>query len=124
MENGYPEIKNGNPVYLGVPLLLRRLLKKGGVIITRSTLIVFLFHKMLSKFLLIFGIKYVFDIDFLMRTQLRTVQARIIGFREHIFTGSHGAVGAAMADAEWTFGTICQRFLAGLGARMHYGHLG
>lgn len=52
----------------------------------------------------------------------RTVQARIIGFREHIFTGSHGAVGAAMADAEWTFGTICQRFLAGLGARMHYGH--
>ena len=24
----------------------------------------------------------------------RTVQARIIGFREHIFTGSHGAVGA------------------------------
>ena len=76
----------------------------------------------------------------------RTVQARIIGFREHIFTGSHGAVGllqlravaarttcvppvnfgvegAAMADAEWTFGTICQRFLAGLGARMHYGSL-
>eukprot|EP00434_Breviolum_minutum_P020699 symbB.v1.2.018253.t1/scaffold1449.1/size118046/4 len=52
----------------------------------------------------------------------RTVQARIIGFREHIFTGSQGAVGAAMADAEWTFGTICQRFLAGLGARMHYGH--
>ena len=30
MENGYPEIKNGNPVYLGVPLLFRRLLKKGG----------------------------------------------------------------------------------------------
>ena len=29
-----------------------------------------------------------------------------------------------MADAEWTFGTICQRFLAGLGARMHYGPLG
>ncbi|CAJ1449626.1 unnamed protein product, partial [Effrenium voratum] len=55
-------------------------------------------------------------------TDRRTVQARIIGFREHIFTGSHGAVGAAMADAEWTFGTICQRFLAGLGARMHYGH--
>eukprot|EP00913_Durusdinium_trenchii_P025537 g23968.t1 len=56
------------------------------------------------------------------RSVARTVQARIIGFREHIFTGSHGAVGAAMADAEWTFGTICQRFLAGLGARMHYGH--
>ena len=30
MENGNPEIKNGNPVYLGVPLLFRRLLKKGG----------------------------------------------------------------------------------------------
>lgn len=52
----------------------------------------------------------------------RTVQSRIIGFREFIFTGAQGAVGAAMADAEWTFGTICQRFLAGLGARMHYGH--
>ena len=39
MENGHPEIKNGNPVYLGVPLLFRRLLKKGGgIIITRSTL--------------------------------------------------------------------------------------
>eukprot|EP00931_Biecheleriopsis_adriatica_P048772 TRINITY_DN28182_c0_g1_i1.p1 TRINITY_DN28182_c0_g1~~TRINITY_DN28182_c0_g1_i1.p1 ORF type:complete len:2018 (+),score=352.66 TRINITY_DN28182_c0_g1_i1:636-6056(+) len=52
----------------------------------------------------------------------RTVKARIIGFRENIFTGCQGAVGAAMADAEWTFGTVCQRFLAGLGARMHYGH--
>eukprot|EP00928_Gymnodinium_smaydae_P011914 TRINITY_DN14356_c0_g1_i3.p1 TRINITY_DN14356_c0_g1~~TRINITY_DN14356_c0_g1_i3.p1 ORF type:complete len:2685 (-),score=593.20 TRINITY_DN14356_c0_g1_i3:98-8152(-) len=52
----------------------------------------------------------------------RKVEARIIGFREHIFTGRHGAVGEAMADAEWSFGTICQRFLAGLGARMHYGH--
>eukprot|EP00930_Biecheleria_cincta_P038802 TRINITY_DN26670_c0_g1_i1.p1 TRINITY_DN26670_c0_g1~~TRINITY_DN26670_c0_g1_i1.p1 ORF type:complete len:2544 (-),score=362.33 TRINITY_DN26670_c0_g1_i1:96-7727(-) len=52
----------------------------------------------------------------------RTTQSRIIGFREFIFTGTQGAVGAAMADAEWTFGTICQRFLAGLGARMHYGH--
>ena len=30
MENGNPEIKNGNPVYLGVPLLFRRLLKNGG----------------------------------------------------------------------------------------------
>ena len=38
MENGNPEIKIGNPVYLGVPLLFRRLLKKGGFIITRSTL--------------------------------------------------------------------------------------
>ena len=31
MENGNPEIKNGNPVYLGVPLWFRRFLKKGGV---------------------------------------------------------------------------------------------
>jgi len=51
-----------------------------------------------------------------------TVRARIIGFREFIFTESHGAVGSVMASAEWSFGTICQRFLAGLGARMHYGH--
>ncbi|CAK8997190.1 unnamed protein product [Durusdinium trenchii] len=51
-----------------------------------------------------------------------TVTARIIGFREFIFTESHGAVGSVMASAEWSFGTICQRFLSGLGARMHYGH--
>ncbi|CAL1138087.1 unnamed protein product [Cladocopium goreaui] len=51
-----------------------------------------------------------------------TVRARIIGFREFIFTESHGAVGSVMASAEWSFGTICQRFLSGLGARMHYGH--
>lgn len=55
-------------------------------------------------------------------TDRKCVQARIIGFREHIFTERHGAVGAALAQAEWTFGTIIQRFLSGLGARMHYGH--
>eukprot|EP00929_Paragymnodinium_shiwhaense_P059585 TRINITY_DN29837_c0_g1_i1.p1 TRINITY_DN29837_c0_g1~~TRINITY_DN29837_c0_g1_i1.p1 ORF type:complete len:1248 (+),score=277.75 TRINITY_DN29837_c0_g1_i1:240-3983(+) len=55
-------------------------------------------------------------------TDRRKVSARIIGFREHIFTGKHGTVGTAMADAEWSFGTMCQRFLAGLGTRMHYGH--
>jgi len=55
-------------------------------------------------------------------TDRTTVRARIIGFREFIFTESHGAVGSVMASAEWSFGTICQRFLAGLGARMHYGH--
>lgn len=52
----------------------------------------------------------------------REVTARIIGFRENIYTGRHGTVGSAMADAEWAFGTIVQRFLAGLGNRMHYGH--
>jgi len=52
----------------------------------------------------------------------RFVSARIIGFREFIFTEYHGEVGAIMASAEWSFGTICQRFLSGLGARMHYGH--
>jgi hypothetical protein len=69
-----------------------------------------------------------FKVPFVLRrfqpsgTDRRSVQARIIGFREHIFTGRHGTVGKAMADAEWTFGTINQRFLAGIGARMHYGH--
>merc|ERR1719160_1850659 len=52
----------------------------------------------------------------------RCVQARIIGFREFIYTEHHSTVGSIMAAAEWSFGTICQRFLAGLGARMHYGH--
>mmetsp|Transcript_61949 Transcript_61949/g.191995 ORF Transcript_61949/g.191995 Transcript_61949/m.191995 type:complete len:1242 (+) Transcript_61949:535-4260(+) len=51
-----------------------------------------------------------------------SVSARIIGFREFIFTERHGTVGNIMASSEFSFGTICQRFLAGLGARMHYGH--
>ena len=33
MENGNPRNKSGNPVYLGVPLLFRRLLKKGGLLL-------------------------------------------------------------------------------------------
>jgi hypothetical protein len=50
------------------------------------------------------------------------MRARIIGFREHIFTRSHGLVGKIMADAEWTFGTLVQRLLGFLNVRMHYGH--
>lgn len=50
------------------------------------------------------------------------LQARIIGFREHIFTREHGLVGQIMADAEWTFGTLVQRLLEFLTVRMHYGH--
>jgi len=52
----------------------------------------------------------------------RLVKFRILGFREFIFTEHHGAVGGIMASAESSFGTICQRFLAGLDVRMHYGH--
>jgi len=49
--------------------------------------------------------------------------ARLVGFREFIFTGLHGAVGNSHALAEWVFGTIYQRFMTGaLGMRMHYGH--
>jgi hypothetical protein len=57
--------------------------------------------------------------DFEHRLALR---ARIIGFREHIFTRSHGLVGTIMADSEWTFGTLVQRLLGFLNVRMHYGH--
>eukprot|EP00931_Biecheleriopsis_adriatica_P075897 TRINITY_DN4966_c0_g1_i1.p1 TRINITY_DN4966_c0_g1~~TRINITY_DN4966_c0_g1_i1.p1 ORF type:complete len:2275 (-),score=375.89 TRINITY_DN4966_c0_g1_i1:31-6855(-) len=49
-------------------------------------------------------------------------RCRYLGFREHIFTGRDGAVGKCHAAAEWTFGTIYQRFLSGMGTRMHYGH--
>jgi len=48
--------------------------------------------------------------------------ARYLGFREFIFTGREGTVGKCHAAAEWTFGTIYQRFLSGIGTRMHYGH--
>mmetsp|Transcript_22121 Transcript_22121/g.42187 ORF Transcript_22121/g.42187 Transcript_22121/m.42187 type:complete len:1544 (-) Transcript_22121:320-4951(-) len=49
--------------------------------------------------------------------------ARLVGFREFIFTGLHGAVGNSHALAEWVFGTIYQRFMTGaMGMRMHYGH--
>eukprot|EP00927_Polykrikos_kofoidii_P042280 TRINITY_DN36151_c0_g2_i1.p1 TRINITY_DN36151_c0_g2~~TRINITY_DN36151_c0_g2_i1.p1 ORF type:complete len:1313 (+),score=150.57 TRINITY_DN36151_c0_g2_i1:470-3940(+) len=49
-------------------------------------------------------------------------RCRYIGFREFIFTGREGSVGECHAAAEFTFGTIYQRFLSFLGARMHYGH--
>ena len=51
-----------------------------------------------------------------------TSRTRMIGFREHIFTGSHGVCGDINAVAEWSFGTIIQRVQAALGVRMHYGH--
>jgi len=49
-------------------------------------------------------------------------RCRYLGFREYIFTGREGTVGKCHASAEWTFGTIYQRFLSGMGTRMHYGH--
>jgi hypothetical protein len=49
-------------------------------------------------------------------------RCRYLGFREYIYTGREGTVGKCHAAAEWTFGTINQRFLSGLGIRMHYGH--
>ncbi|CAJ1407050.1 unnamed protein product [Effrenium voratum] len=49
-------------------------------------------------------------------------RCRYLGFREHIYTGREGTVGKCHAAAEWTFGTIYQRFLSGMGTRMHYGH--
>jgi len=49
-------------------------------------------------------------------------RCRYLGFREFIFTGREGTVGKCHASAEWTFGTIYQRFLSGMGTRMHYGH--
>lgn len=49
-------------------------------------------------------------------------RCRYLGFREYIYTGREGTVGKCHAAAEWTFGTIYQRFLSGMGIRMHYGH--
>ncbi len=49
-------------------------------------------------------------------------RGRFLGFREHIFTGRDGTVGAKHANADFTFGTIYQRSLATLGACMRYGH--
>lgn len=51
-----------------------------------------------------------------------TPRCRYLGFREFIFTAREGTVGKCHASAEWTFGTIYQRFLSGMGTRMHYGH--
>eukprot|EP00931_Biecheleriopsis_adriatica_P082853 TRINITY_DN5633_c0_g1_i3.p1 TRINITY_DN5633_c0_g1~~TRINITY_DN5633_c0_g1_i3.p1 ORF type:complete len:2802 (+),score=428.80 TRINITY_DN5633_c0_g1_i3:55-8460(+) len=50
------------------------------------------------------------------------VTMRVIGFREHVYTRTHGLMGKITADAEWTFGTATQRFLQFMGVRMHYGH--
>eukprot|EP00931_Biecheleriopsis_adriatica_P011650 TRINITY_DN11272_c0_g1_i1.p1 TRINITY_DN11272_c0_g1~~TRINITY_DN11272_c0_g1_i1.p1 ORF type:complete len:2747 (-),score=476.15 TRINITY_DN11272_c0_g1_i1:166-8406(-) len=50
------------------------------------------------------------------------VTARLIGFREHIFTVAHGVCGDINAVAEWCFGTSIQRVQTWLGVRMHYGH--
>jgi len=47
---------------------------------------------------------------------------RIIGFREHIFSASTGAVAQFAASNEFVFGTLVQRFMTGLGVRFHYGH--
>ena len=48
---------------------------------------------------------------------------RIVGFREHIFSNSSGAVGQFAAATEFTFGTIVQRvFSVPLHTRFHYGH--
>lgn len=69
-----------------------------------------------------------FKVPFVMRQMedprgdRRRLAARILGFRETIFTREHSAVGEAMAGSEWTFGTIFQRSLDFLGVRMHYGH--
>jgi hypothetical protein len=51
-----------------------------------------------------------FKVPFVMRQMLdprgdrRRLAARILGFRETIFTREHSAVGEAMAGSEWTFG--------------------
>jgi hypothetical protein len=50
------------------------------------------------------------------------VAKRIYGFRENIFTLTHGIIGDMNAVSEWSFGTITQRVAAWLGVRMHYGH--
>jgi len=70
-----------------------------------------------------------FKVPYILRTfmpldkQDRTApNCRYLGFREYIYTGREGTVGKCHAAAEWTFGTITQRFLSGMGMRMHYGH--
>ena len=48
---------------------------------------------------------------------------RLIGFREHIFSQSGGAVAALAASSEFVFGTMSQRFMSyPLHVRFHYGH--
>lgn len=48
---------------------------------------------------------------------------RIVGCREHIFTGSNGANAAFAAASEFSFSTILQRFMTyPMCVRFHYGH--
>ena len=50
-------------------------------------------------------------------------RVRIVGFREHIFSESGGAVASFSANNEFVFGTMVQRFLTWpLCVRFHYGH--
>ena len=50
-------------------------------------------------------------------------RVRIVGFREHIFSESGGAVAHFAANNEFVFGTMVQRFLTWpLCVRFHYGH--
>jgi len=50
-------------------------------------------------------------------------RVRIVGFREHIFSESGGAVANFSANNEFVFGTMVQRFLTWpLCVRFHYGH--
>ena len=52
-----------------------------------------------------------------------TGNVRIIGFREHIFSESGGAVANFAASNEFVFGTMVQRFMTWpLCVRFHYGH--
>jgi len=70
-----------------------------------------------------FKVPYVLRLFMPLDKRDRTAtRCRYLGFREHIFTGREGTVGKCHASAEWTFGTIYQRFLSGMGTRMHYGH--
>mmetsp|Transcript_124845 Transcript_124845/g.324298 ORF Transcript_124845/g.324298 Transcript_124845/m.324298 type:complete len:2327 (-) Transcript_124845:162-7142(-) len=70
-----------------------------------------------------FKVPYVLRLFMPLDQEDRTaVRCRFLGFREHIYTGREGMVGKCYAAAEWTFGTIYQRFLSGMGMRMHYGH--
>eukprot|EP00966_Prymnesium_polylepis_P112258 2596909-Prymnesium_polylepis.1 len=60
-----------------------------------------------------------------MRNLLECFQGdvRIVGFREHIFSETGGAVARFAATNEFVFGTIVQRFLTWpLSVRFHYGH--
>ncbi|KAL1503389.1 hypothetical protein AB1Y20_011447 [Prymnesium parvum] len=48
---------------------------------------------------------------------------RVLGFREHIFSESAGAIASFAAANEFVFGTLTQRFMATpLKVRFHYGH--